>query len=433
MTGFSGLSVSPRVYGTLALFAALAVIPLSASADTFRIEIDYMVDTNHSHMPQPDEIAAVVQMFACEGHTLIIDVDDALTHNNVLIRDPSDNSFFDYNGVANSFGKIKDDFFDRDGVAGWHYCVFGHQYEDSIGTTTTSSGIGQVNGILFLVSLGAFVDPATGDANGTPFERASTLAHEFGHNLGLSHCGSMNCGDATLTSYVGSGTPIIPSIMSYQYQLAGVREQTRALGLAHPDATILKELDYSRGRLCTISESALDESFGVGMFGVDWDCSGMVSGVVTQNLMSEGSSDSWCNNAGSTNQTISDYREWDMIASSASPELFAVSGNTPQEIMCITKEEKDLIFSTQGIQQPTLQVESCRSGKLVFVDPDTTIPELATGSCFQPVSAIDQAVNFFSPDGSEMYLKAAQYPIGTGPLVINRPLTIFSTGSAVIK
>jgi hypothetical protein len=42
-------------------------------------------------------------------------------------------------------------------------------------------------------------------------------------------------------------------------------------------------------------------------------------------------------------------------------------------------------------------------------------------------------VNFFSPDGSEMYLKAAQYPIGTGPLVINRPLTIFSTGSAVIK
>ena len=58
MTGFNGLSVSSRVFGTLALLAGLVVSPLSASADTFRIEIDYMVDTDHSHMPQPDEIAA---------------------------------------------------------------------------------------------------------------------------------------------------------------------------------------------------------------------------------------------------------------------------------------------------------------------------------------------------------------------------------------
>ena len=52
-----------------------------AAATVMNIEIDYMDSTptgGHSHGPQPDEIAAVVQMFACHGITLNIVVDQAI-------------------------------------------------------------------------------------------------------------------------------------------------------------------------------------------------------------------------------------------------------------------------------------------------------------------------------------------------------------------
>ncbi len=45
-----------------------------ARADTFNIEIDYMVDSGiggHSHRPSNLEIDAVVKMFACQGLSLL--------------------------------------------------------------------------------------------------------------------------------------------------------------------------------------------------------------------------------------------------------------------------------------------------------------------------------------------------------------------------
>jgi hypothetical protein len=106
------------------------IFSAASNAATFRIEIDYMVGT-HSHQPSQLVINAVVQMFACQGHTLIIDVDDAIPHHNVLIRDPDDcDSFFGYSGAANSFGALKAQFFDHTHANGWHYCIFAHNYQD---------------------------------------------------------------------------------------------------------------------------------------------------------------------------------------------------------------------------------------------------------------------------------------------------------------
>src|SRR5256885_1463975 len=128
--------------------AAILLFSLQiAGAITFNIEIDYMDSTasgGHSHKPQPDEIAAVVQIFA-----------------------------------------------------------------------------GQI---------------------GTPFDRAATLAHEFGHNLGLPH-GAVN-----------AFQPNKPSIMSYFYQLSGVRSASLAAGLSTVQTSLFKELDYSDGTMCGLNE-----------------------------------------------------------------------------------------------------------------------------------------------------------------------------------
>jgi hypothetical protein len=235
-----------RLAVTIAVPATLALAPSTHAprAATFRIEIDYMVGA-HSHMPQPAEIQAVQQMFACHGHTLIVDVSDALPHHTVLQLDPNNaQNFFNYSGVADSFKALKNQYYDHAGQASWHYCIFGHQYEttNSSGTyiVTGSSGLGEFLGDDFIVTLGAFPG-----AIGTPFDRASTLAHEFGHNLGLDHCIEGGC------DIIGPYGPNHPSIMSYAYQLRGVRTAMLCDGLIPMQAAYLfKDMDYSNTARC---------------------------------------------------------------------------------------------------------------------------------------------------------------------------------------
>ena len=73
----------------LALLSGLS----RASATTFNIEIDYMLggSPNHSHRPTDAELAAVVQMFATQGHTLNAILSDQIPHYDNLISDPDPN------------------------------------------------------------------------------------------------------------------------------------------------------------------------------------------------------------------------------------------------------------------------------------------------------------------------------------------------------
>lgn len=102
-------------------------------------------------------------------------------------------------------------------------------------TPRTNTGIGDFPGGDMLVTLGAFAD-AAGLPIGSPFMQASTLAHEFGHNVERRHGGGAlepNC------------KPTYPSVMNYLYQLRGLLDDG---GTPH--------LDFSRDML----SPALDEA-----------------------------------------------------------------------------------------------------------------------------------------------------------------------------
>lgn len=403
------------------LAALLAASP--ATADTFRIEIDYMVETGagaHSHMPTAAEVQAVVQMFACQGHTLIVDVDDPLTHHDVLLLNPNDASdFFGYSGAAATFGKLKSDNFDNG--AGWHYCIFGHNYQDSNYNTTTSSGLGEMSGDDFLVSLGSFANEI-----GTAFDRAATLAHEFGHNLGLGHCGTMNCGaNPNDIDWVGQSPVNVASIMSYMYQLTGVRTNLVCQNMSFDEAALFKEIDYSHGTLCSLDESALDETFGTGMSSVDWDCSSTISGVVAQDL--NGGSGGWCGASGQ--QTwMYDYDEWSNISSSAKYKTLAQLDDLPT-VSCITVEEWRDVQSKVVCPQPALATESCISGQMFYLDPAADAS--ADGRCSDPFNSVTNAHSNAS-SGSVFFLKPGTYDESSA-LILDRRVKLFSVGTAVIR
>ena len=128
-------------------------------------------------------------------------------------------------------------------------------------------GLGDQPGDDFIVTLGSFSSQV-----GTDWDRAATFAHELGHNLNLTHSGNMD------ESVVGPNTPNLPSIMSYFYQLAGVRNNLECQGLVPPGLTLYKNLDFSNGRACPVDENALYEAFGIGIKSVDWNCNGTISG-----------------------------------------------------------------------------------------------------------------------------------------------------------
>jgi len=399
------------------MLAFVAASRQTASAATFRIEIDWMATGGHSHMPSQQVLDAVIQMFACAGHTLIIDLDEQIPHYNVMPRDPDNcDSFFGYDGVASSFGALRDNYFDHANSANyWHYCIFGHQYEDDNCNTSGSSGLGQRPGQYFVVTLGSF-----SGQTGTAFDQAATLAHEFGHNLGLTHCGQDDC------AAEGNYNPILTSIMSYRYQLAGVRNNVACNGLAPPEAKF-KEIDYSRGRNCSVNEFALNENLGTFMARVDWDCDGTLENSVAQDI--GGGNSGWCGSVG-TLSALSDTNEWAIVAASTdSPRPV----QPVEEISCITAEEWEQVRRELELQggcgQPTLAVESCLAGENVFVGP---LVFINSGLCVAPFSTAALA-DTNAPNQSTVFVKPGTYD-AAGATTLDKPSTwMCPTGTATLK
>jgi hypothetical protein len=388
-------------------------------ARCFNIEIDYMVDTDHTHKPNQAEIDAVVQMFACQGYTLNVEISDQLTHYDVLVRDPLCLVFFEYVGEDASFGRIKLNNFDHNGQPGWHYCIFGHDYEGANCQVTGSSGLAESPGGNLIVTLGSFSNQI-----GTPFDRAATLAHEFGHNLGLSHCGGGDSGGPSPGSCnnVGDNPPNLGSIMSYYYQLNGVRSGQLCHGLSFDEAALFKEIDYSHGTMCTLNEAALDELFGTGMMGVDWNCSGQITGVRAQDLDWPPNSSTWCGATGGL-QTLFDFDEWAFIDSTAAA---TASGSIPPgpAVSCITAHEVEQHRTTAGhCPQPTLRTESCEGRRMMYLQPSGS--GSPNGNCDAPFNNV-QSAHDAAPDGSVLFFRAGYYG-QSGPIVLTKPLKIFST------
>ncbi len=430
-----------RNHRLVAALGAAALLAIgTAGADTFFIEIDYMgPDGGHDHMPAQIVLDAVVQMFACQGHTLVIDLDDEVPHHDFLTGDPDDDcrNFFTYSGAANTYASIRAAF--RDHGAGWHYCIFAHQYRrrsdsgegESPGCYgTTSSGLAS-GGDAFIVSLGAW-DGQTG----TLFEQAALLAHEFGHNLGLSHCGTCAGGNEYLLN--------MPSIMTYQYTVGGVRTGMLALGLTFEEA-LFKDLDYSHGRACALNESNLDEPRGTRMMSVDFNCDDDTDDTgVVQDLnfggFGIGIFAPWCYPTDVDYAFLTDYDEWANLDDGATllargddgddDALLELSTRHANVEPCITREERDRItWDLQLRGGPSLVVEPCFAGLNVYIGNVFFDP---VGTCSLPFGSVQDA-QAASPAGSVYYIAPGTYDEAGATVLDKAGLYTCNTGTAVIR
>jgi hypothetical protein len=435
---------SSRIGKTIITALASVMFAGAASAETFRIEIDYMgpAPDGHDHRPSQLVLDAVIQMFACQGHTLIIDLSDEIPHYDSLTGNPDSNcgQFFTYTGQPNTYASIRSTY--RNQVAGWHYAIFAHQYmtgspdPDDPNTPpgcypTTSSGLAN-GGDAFIVSLGAF-----SGQTGTLFQQAATLAHEFGHNLGLSHCGTCAGNSPYLLN--------MPSIMTYQYQLDGVRTGLLALGLM-PEVALFKELAFSHGRMCALDEAGLDEIRGTLMMSVDFNCDGDTNETgVVQDLnvrgFGIGPAAPWCSADDVAYALLEDYNEWASLDDGATLVARAAGGDNDARFQlaerrsiiepCITREEWDELAwrSPPHLLAPALAVEPCIGGQNIYIGD---FSGYQTGRCASPYASI-QAAQAAAPNGSVYYIAPGIYD-EPGVTILNKPgVYTCNTGTAVIR
>jgi hypothetical protein len=334
---------------------------------------------------------------------------EGIPHTDVIVDGPADNDFFTATGPG-TFTNLKATYRDNTG-AGWRYCIFGHQYQED-GPPTGSSGIGETPGDDFIVTLGTFADTV-----GTAFDRAATFAHELGHTFGLGHAGGM---DATI---VGNGVPTIPSIMSYAYQLRGIRSHMMCLGLTNL-ANLFKEIDYSDGRMPNVDEGDLPEASGMGMNAVDWNCNGGIAGLVSHDLDSEGGT--WCASGGGLD-LLQDANEWQAIlALPESQEITAPDLHEP----CVTRDQHLALSAVTDCPpggQASLTTEPCRTALMVFVDHTWNGTQSGTGT--QPYKLFGTAYTS-APNSSSLYFRQGTYNTGTG--VLNKPLYLSSPAGATL-
>lgn len=214
------------------------------------LEVDYMGDDTHSHLPPDTVFTDVIGAFAnapvenpdgTTGTKLHILKDERLAHIAVI------KAFEDYDTIKNiSFGTAAERSSpDSVNILGakrfvYRYCLIAHQYSmfnSTAGTwqTTTSSGRAEIAGNDFLVTLGAF-DGGTGNAD----QQSGTFMHEYGHTLGLRHGGFDDI----------NAKPNYLSIMSYSRQFSSFVPG--------------RPLDFSQSALPSLNEISLDEAEGIG-------------------------------------------------------------------------------------------------------------------------------------------------------------------------
>ena len=198
-------------------------------ADPLRKNLFIEADYYPGLKPNATAVQKVIDAFAAApvsnpdgstGITLVIDVDDQITAADV------DN---DLSPVWTDFDVIKNKYFPVRRNQVFHYALIVNRYNGG-----SSSGISRgIPAQDFVVSMGNWAT-----AGGTVQQQAGTLMHEFGHNLGLRHGGNQNTNRKI--NYI--------SIMSYNYQLGGLRIDG-----------VNGEVDYSRLRIASVSESNLNE------------------------------------------------------------------------------------------------------------------------------------------------------------------------------
>lgn len=296
------------------------------------VEIDYMdptdggvVPADEGLIPREEALQKVVDAFAVQGIALHFDVGDLFDRS----LDANDNpARFDLGGgeevpYADSIGLGVTDtqshartdysarYMDEDRHSLFYYMLFGStQNTDG---SPGSGGAGEIANRISLVTLGGW-----GLNSLTPLEKnllvnmqASTIMHEFGHNLGLRHGGHED------TNF----KPNYTSVMNYLYAIEGLPnletsdEGDRYYLLIQSNATDAYAadcfgnhpywpdtlsnspfaeaffIDYSHGLNQEIDESQVEESAGIGAnngYGVDFDCDAWVETLTDFDLNRDG-------------------------------------------------------------------------------------------------------------------------------------------------
>lgn len=421
--------------------AALTMVAV-AGAEVIRVEIDYMGSNgDHDHKPDPLVLESVEKMFQCGGHTLILELGDEIEHHDALVGGPPEApcgknraDWFAYAGAPNSFGAIRDEY--RDHGDGWHYALFGHQIYAyyGAGDTTLCGQVGWSGRASrideFVVSLGG---PSFAP-KGTPFEQAATLAHELGHNLGLSHCGLYShevaglCDWDNLPGYIGPFAFNVPSVMSYRYQVRGIRTQMLEDELIF-SGVLLKEMDYSRGRMCSLNEQDLDENRGSSMKSVDFDCDGQLEASVAQGL---NASKTWCNGEDPVLNELYDYNQWANIVDGAQLLLRGDFASRRElglrKLLPLASCGMPGVFRGAGAgDQPELKLEPCFIGDNIYVESGGSE---GNGVCDSPYGNLQEAHDQ-SADYSAFFLQPGAYG---GTELLSRPGVYHSrAGISVVR
>lgn len=198
-------------------------------ADPLHRDIFLEVDWFPGLRPSDEAIALVVEAFAnaplsnpdgTSGIRLHVDMDDQIRSADVDLN---------LSPVWTDYDVIKNKYFSPARRRVFRYVLFAHRYDGG-------QSSGKARGIPhrdFLVTLGGWPTPG-----GTVAQQAGTLMHELGHTLGLGHGGQDS------QNY----KPHYLSIMSYNYQVAGLRR----------DGAMT--FDYSRTRVAGLNEASLNEA-----------------------------------------------------------------------------------------------------------------------------------------------------------------------------
>ncbi|NLI76072.1 MAG: hypothetical protein GX442_06470 [Candidatus Riflebacteria bacterium] len=262
------------------------------------IHVAHMDSTDPGVTPRKEALAKVAAAFAPHGFVLHFDAgtlygstpaDYNLDNTSHRIPLSTKMTLSTVTGSANLY-EVKAQSIDLAKRHVFYFCVFA--YEEYYG----AAGKGEVNGNDFLVALGNNGLKTTPGEDLTYLinQQASTLMHEFGHNLGLRHGGGEE------VNY----KPNYRSIMNYLYsnyglpQIGNVREGDRyyhekwyLAGFPRPGAfsqyfpSGTKDLhnnpwsasftmDFSEGKGGTLNEASLNEPAGLlypGSTGVDWN------------------------------------------------------------------------------------------------------------------------------------------------------------------
>jgi len=314
--------VSGSTYAGLNLYAMGA---RTGQRDVF-LEVDYMDSTDPGVIPQKAALDKVKAVFAARGYKLHFDVGD-LYHQadgiNEAFHDLGNASAkvpfaqgIELGGSADkaNFYTYKYGHMDQRRRGVFYYVLFA--YSRNADGSAGSSGVAEILGNDAIVSLGNWGLAA--DSNRLINYQASTLMHEWGHNLGLYHGGDDS----------DNYKPNYYSIMNYHYQLAGLPALNNNPGDRYylyrrnnfGDCSLITsvsqltnnynsptfKMDFSTGAGGIINETTgISEAAGLngGSSAVDFNCNGSIGAIAgnTKDLNGDGYN------------SLNDYDDWGNI------------------------------------------------------------------------------------------------------------------------